>query len=117
MSAYVGDGANRLPGVHNLDAARVFRLALEEGRPGVRYHAVAEEGVPFGSIAEVVGRRLGVPVVSLSPRAARRHFGLYAALPLADAPASSALTREWLGWRPGGPGLLADIDRPEYYVR
>lgn len=105
-----------MPAVHNIDAARVFRLALERGLAGTRYHAVAEEGVAYKDIAEVIGRRLGVPVVSLSPRAARRHFGLYAGLPLADAPASSALTREWLGWHPDGPTLLADIDRPGYYA-
>lgn len=115
LSAYVGDGTNRLPAVHNVDAARVFRLALERGLPGVRYHAVAEEGVPFKDIAKVIGRRLGIPVVSLTPRAARRHFGFYAALAKGDAPASSALTREWLGWTPDGPSLLTDIDRPEYY--
>lgn len=115
VSGYVGDGANRVPAVHNVDAARVFRLALERGLTGVRYHAVGEEGVPFKDIAEVIGRRLGVPVVSMSPRAARRHFGLYAALAGGDAPASSALTRDWLGWRPEGPSLLDDIDRPEYY--
>lgn len=115
VSGYVGDGANRVPAVHNVDAARVFRLALERRLTGVRYHAVGEEGVPFKDIAEVIGRRLGVPVVSMSPRAARRHFGLYAALAGGDAPASSALTRDWLGWRPEGPSLLDDIDRPEYY--
>lgn len=115
VSGYVGDGTNRWPAVHNVDAARVFRLALERGVAGARYHAVAEEGVPFKDVAEIIGRRLGVPVVSLSPRAARRHFRLYAALARGDAAASSALTRDRLGWRPGGPSLLADIDRPEYY--
>ena len=116
-SAYVGDGTNRWPAVHHVAAARVFRLALEHGVPGVRYHAVAEEGVPFRQIAEVIGRRLGVPVVSVSPFAARRQFRLYAPLESGDAPASSLLTREWLGWRPEGPSLLADSDRPEYYDR
>ena len=114
-SGYVGDGSNRLPAVHNLDAARVFRLAIERAVPRGRYHAVAEEGVPFKDIAEVIGRRLGVPVVSLSPRAARAHFGLYTSYARADGPASSALTRDQLGWAPVGPGLLADLDRREYF--
>lgn len=114
-SAYVGEGSNRWPAVHNVDAARVFRLALERGMPGVRYHAVAEEGVPFKQVAEVIGRWLGVPAISLSPLAARRHFGLFAGYAREDGPASSTLTCEWLGWRPEGPSLLADIDRPEYY--
>jgi nucleoside-diphosphate-sugar epimerase len=115
VSGYVGDGGNRWPAVHNVDAARVFRLALEQGLAGARYHAVAEEGVPFKNIAEVIGRRLGVPVVGMAPRAARKHFGLYSSLAQGDAPASSALTRERLGWHPEGPSVIADIDRPEYY--
>ncbi len=116
QSAYVGDGGNRLPAVHNVDAARVFRLAIERGVPGSRYHAVAEEGVPFKEIAEVIGRRLGVPAVSVSSHAARRHFGLYARYAEGDSPASSAITRELLGWQPGGPDLLTDLDRPEYFA-
>ena len=114
-SAYVGDGDNRLPAVHNLDAARVFRLAIERAVPRSRYHAVAEEGVTFRQIAEVLGRRLGVPTVSVSRPAALRHFGLYAGYARGDRPASSTITREQHGWRPGGPGLLADLDRPEYF--
>lgn len=114
-SSYVGDGLNRLPAVHRDDAARVFRLAIERGVPRSRYHAVAEEGVPYRGIAEVIGRRLGVPVVSLSPGAARRHFGVFAAYAAGDGPASSAVTRELLGWHPNGPELLADLDRPEYF--
>lgn len=114
-SGYVGDGANRLPAVHNLDAARVFRLAVERAVPGSRYHAVAEEGVPYLRIAEVIGRRLGVPAASLSPRGARKHFGLFAAYAETDGPASSAVTRDLLGWQPSGPSLLADLDRPQYF--
>ncbi|HEY0261183.1 MAG TPA: SDR family oxidoreductase [Lacisediminihabitans sp.] len=114
-SGYVGDGSNRLPAVHNVDAARVFRLAIERAVPRSRYHAVAEEGVLFKGIAEVIGRRLGVPSVSLSPRAARKHFGLYAAYAEGDRPASSAITREQLDWRPDGPMLLTDLDRSEYF--
>lgn len=116
-SAYAGDGSNRLPAVHNVDAARVFRLAVERALPGSRYHAVSEEGVPYVRIAEVIGRRLDVPVVTLSPRALRRHFGVLAAYVQGDGPASSALTREQLGWTPVGPGVLADLDRPAYFVR
>ncbi|XVU27833.1 SDR family oxidoreductase [Actinoplanes sp. CA-054009] len=114
-SGYAGDGGNRLPAVHNVDAARVFRLAVERGAPRSRYHAVAEEGVPYRDIAEVIGRRLGVPVVSLSPRATRRHFGLYAAYAEGDGPASSAITRRQLDWQPHGPSLLADLDRAAYF--
>ncbi|WP_371778012.1 SDR family oxidoreductase [Streptosporangium subroseum] len=114
-SGYVGDGSNRWPAVHNVDAAQVFRLAMERGVTGSRYHAVAEEGVPYKSVAEIIGRRLGVPAVGMSPRAARRHFGLYAAYARGDGPASSMLTREQLDWTPEGTTLLADIDRPEYF--
>jgi len=116
-SGYVGDGSNRWPAVHNVDAARVFRLAMERGVAGSRYHAVAEEGVPYKSVAEVIGRRVGVPVASMSPGTARRHFGLYASYAQQDGPASSTLTREQLDWVPRGPTLLADIDRPEYFAR
>ncbi|WP_335979725.1 SDR family oxidoreductase [Streptomyces sp. CA2R106] len=118
VSAYVGDGLNRWAAVHNVDAARVYRLAFEraaeQGEPGARYHAVAEEGVPVKAIAEVIGRRLGIPVRSLPPEAAAQHFGAHVHFVQSDAPASSALTRERLGWHPQGPGLLADIARPNY---
>lgn len=116
-AGYVGDGANRMPAVHNVDAATVFRLAAERAVPGSRYHAVAEEGVPYRGIAEVIGRRLGIPTVSLSPLRARRHFGLYAAYAQSDGPASSTITRDQLGWQPSGPKLLDDLDRPEYFRR
>ncbi|MFJ6699479.1 SDR family oxidoreductase [Streptomyces sp. NPDC091272] len=115
-SGYVGQGENRLPAVHHTDAARVFRLAVERGTRAGRYHAVAEEGVPYRSIADIIGRRLGVPVVSMSPLKARRHFGLYTAYAEGDGPASSAATRQLLGWAPEGPGLLEDLDRPEYFT-
>lgn len=115
-SGYAGDGANRLPAVHHVDAARVFRLAIERAVPGSRYHAVAETGVPFRAIAEVIGRRLGVPAVSLGPVASRRRFGLFAAYAESDGPASSTVTRERLGWVPTGPSLLDDLDRPEYFL-
>lgn len=116
-SFFVGDGSNRWPAVHNVDAARVFRLAMERGVAGSRYHAVAEEGIPYRSVAEVIGRRLGVPAVSVPPRSARRHFGVYAPYARTDGPASSVVTREQLGWTPQGPALLADIDRPEYFAQ
>ena len=112
VSAYVGDGLNRWPAVHRLDAAPLYRLALEKGEAGARYHAVDEEGIALREIAEAIGRGLNVPVVALSPEEAAQHFGFLGYFVGADCPASSALTREWLGWRPTAqPGLLADLDR------
>jgi nucleoside-diphosphate-sugar epimerase len=115
VSAYVGDGSNRWPAVHVLDAARLYRLALEKLETGARYHAVAEEGVPMRDIAEVVGRGLKVPVISLSPEEAPAHFGWLAAFAGRDLPASSALTRRRLGWQPAGPGLIADLEHMRYH--
>jgi len=114
-SAFVGEGLNRWSAVHRLDAAVVYRLALEKGLPPGRYHAVAEEGVPFKEIAGVIGRRLGVPVVSKSPEEAGGHFGWFAHFAAIDCPASSALTRERLGWRTTQPDLIADLDHPRYF--
>jgi nucleoside-diphosphate-sugar epimerase len=114
VSAYVGDGLNRWPAVHVLDAARLYRLALEKAEAGARYHAVAEEGVPVREIAEVVGRGLKVPVVGLSPEDAGEHFGWLAMFVGFDMPASSALTQKQLGWRPTGPGLISDLNRMRY---
>lgn len=111
VSAYPGDGMNRWPGVHRLDAARLYRLAMEQGATEAAYHGVAEEGVPVRHIAEVIGRRLGLPVESREPG----HFGWFAGFAAIDTPASSARTREGLGWEPTGPGLLADIDQPGYF--
>ena len=110
VSAYIGDGRNRWPAAHVLDTARLYRLALEKGAGG-RYHAVAEEGVPVRDIAEVIGRRLQLPVVSKTPAQAAEHFGWLGMFASLDCPASSALTRERLGWRPVGPGLIADLER------
>jgi nucleoside-diphosphate-sugar epimerase len=111
VSAYVGDGLNRWPAVHLLDAAPVYRLALEKGTPGARYNAVAEEGVSAREIAEAIGRGLNIPVVSLSPEQAAAHFGWMAMFAAMDMPASSKLTQERLGWHPTQTtGLIADLD-------
>jgi nucleoside-diphosphate-sugar epimerase len=114
VSAYVGDGLNRWPAAHVLDVARLYRLAVEKQEAGARYHAVAEEGVPVRDIAEVVGRGLKVPVVSLSPEQAPAHFGWLAAFVGFDMPASSAQTQERVGWHPAGPGLIADLEQMRY---
>jgi nucleoside-diphosphate-sugar epimerase len=114
-AAYIGDGLNRWPGVHRLDAARLYRLAIEKGVESGPYHAVADEGVPFRQIAEVIGRRLGVPVVSMTAAEAAGYFGWLARFAGMDAPASSQRTRAALGWRPEQPGLIADIDQPGYF--
>ncbi len=116
VSAYVGAGLNRWPAVHRLDAAHLYKLALEKGLPGARYHAVAEEGVPMREIAEVIGRGLKLPVVSQSPEEAAGHFGWLATFAGLDMPASSALTQEQLGWHPTGPGMIADLEQMRYLV-
>ncbi len=115
VSAYIGDGMNRWASVHRLDAAHLYRLALENGTAGARYHAVADEGVPFRDIAAVIGHRLNVPVVSLSPADAAKHFTWFANFAAFNVPASSPRTRELLGWRPQQDGLIADIDHPRYF--
>ena len=116
VSAYVGDGLNRWPAVHLLDAAPLYRLALEKGKAGARYNAVAEEGVPLREIAEAIGRGLKLPVVSMSSEEAGEHFGWLAPFVGFDIPASSALTQERLGWHPTAqPGMIDDLDHMRYF--
>lgn len=109
-SAYPGDGANRWPGVHRRDAAKLYRLALERNAEFAVYHATAEEGVPFKDIAGVIGRKLNLPLVGVTGDDIEKHFGWFAHFSQLSAPSSSAKTRATLGWEPGEPGLLADID-------
>ncbi len=115
VSAYVGDGLNHWPAVHRLDAARLYRLALEKGTAGARYHGVTDEGVVFRDIARVIGRHLNVPVVSKSTEEAADHFGWMSHFAGIDCPASSAETQRELGWRPTHPALIADIGRRTYF--
>ena len=114
-SAYVGDGLNRWPAVHRRDAAKLYRLALESGGAQPCYHGNAEEGVPFKEIAAVIGRRLNLPVVAKNSAEAAEHFGWFAHFAALDNPTSSARTRQATGWQPTRPGLIADLDRPEYF--
>jgi nucleoside-diphosphate-sugar epimerase len=116
-SAYVGDGSNRWPGVHRLDAARLFRLALEEAPAASVLHAVADEGVPTREIAAVIGRHLGLPVVAVPRDEATEHFGWLGRFFATDLAASSALTQQLLGWEPVHPGLIADLDAGHYFLR
>lgn len=115
-SGYLGDGANRWPAVHTLDAGRVYRLALEKAPAGSRLHAVGDEGVALRVLAEAIGRRLGVPAAAVTPEQAQARFGFIASLVGLDIPASGARTRELLDWRPTHPGLLADLDLDHYFA-
>src|SRR5713226_2411158 len=115
VSAFIGDGLNRWPGVHRLDAAHLYRRVLEKGSAGATYHGVADEGVPTREIAEAIGRGLNVPVVSKSHEAAADHFGWIARFFGIDGPASSALTQERLGWRPVQPGIIVDLNAEHYF--
>ena len=115
VSGYIGDGTNRWPAVHRLDSARLFRLAVEAAPAGSVLHAVADEGISIRDIAEVIGRHLDIPVVSIAPEDAGEHFTWLAGFLAIDSPASSALTRELLGWQPTQPGLIADLDQGHYF--
>jgi nucleoside-diphosphate-sugar epimerase len=115
VSAYVGDGRNRWPAVHRLDAAHLYRLAIEKGTVATRYHGVADEGIPTREIAEVIGRHLNVPVVSKSREEAANHFGWIGHFFGIDGPASSVQTQAQLGWRPVQPGLIADLNADHYF--
>jgi nucleoside-diphosphate-sugar epimerase len=115
VSGYVGDGANRWPAVHTLDAARLYLLALESAPAGTRLHGVADEGVPFRHIAEVIGRRLNLPTASIDPQQAGAHFGFLGMLAGLDNPTSNALTRDLLGWEPAHVGLIDDLTHGHYF--
>ena len=115
VSAYIGDGSNRWPAVHQLDAARLFRLALEKGDSGAVYHGVADEGVPFRDIAGIIGRHLNLPVLSITSEEAAAHFGWLSFAASTDNPTSSALTQERLGWQPVHPALIPDLEQGHYF--
>jgi nucleoside-diphosphate-sugar epimerase len=117
LSGYLGDGSNRWPAAHRTDAARLFRLAVERAPAGAALHAVAEEGVVIGEVAEVIGRHLELPVGPVAEERADQHFGFLAWPLRIDGPTSSAETRELLGWQPTGPGLLADLEAGHYFSR
>jgi nucleoside-diphosphate-sugar epimerase len=115
VSAWVGDGQNRWPAVHRLDAARLYRLALERGVAGARYHGVAEEAVSLREIAVAIGRHLGLPATGIPSQAAAGHFGWFAHFAALDSPASGLRTQQALDWQPRQPGLLADLDGAAYF--
>jgi nucleoside-diphosphate-sugar epimerase len=115
VSGYIGDGANRWPAVHRFDAAELFCLAVTDAPAGSTLHGIADEGLPIRAVAEVIGRHLDVPVVSIAPDDAAEHFSWLAGFIGADSPASNTLTRELLGWEPTHPGLLADLDEGHYF--
>ena len=115
VSGYIGDGSNRWPAVHRLDAAHLFRLAVEQAPAGSTLHAVADEGVPIHAIAEVIGRHLDVPVAAIAAEDAAAHFTWLASFLALDSPASSTLTRELLRWQPTQPGLIEDLEKGHYF--
>jgi nucleoside-diphosphate-sugar epimerase len=115
FAAYIGDGLNRWPSVHRLDAAKLFRLVLEKGSAGAKYHAVADEGVKIRDIAEVIGKHLNVPVVSQTPEEAAGHYGFLAFILSMDNYTSSKWTQEQLGWSPSQPALIPDLDATHYF--
>lgn len=115
VSAYIGNGLNRWSAVHREDAAVLYRLALENTVAGARFHGAAEEGIPFKTIAEVIGQQLNIPVISQSPEEAAVHFGWFISFAGLDCPASSKLTRERLNWHPAHTGLIADMEQSDYF--
>jgi nucleoside-diphosphate-sugar epimerase len=115
VSGYIGDGSNRWPAVHRLDAAHLFRLGLEKAPAGSVLHAIADQGVPIRDVADVIGRHLNLPVVSIAPEDAGKHFTWLASFLGLDSPASSELTRELLGWQPTQPGLIEDLEKGHYF--
>jgi nucleoside-diphosphate-sugar epimerase len=115
FSAYIGDGSNRWPAVHRLDAARLFRLALEAAPAGSKLDGVGDEGIPFRVIADVIGRHLNLPVVSITREEAEAHFGFLGAIAALDIPRSSVQTQELLSWRPVHPTLIADLEQGDYF--
>jgi nucleoside-diphosphate-sugar epimerase len=115
VSAFVGEGTNRWPGVHRLDAATLFRMALEGAPAGSRLHGVGDEGVTLRDIAGAIGRGLDLPVVSITADEASEHFGFFSLVVPLDNPTSSALTQQRLGWRPANPGLIADLRARRHY--
>ncbi len=115
VSGYIGDGANRWPAVHRLDAARLFRLAVESAPPGTVLHGIGDEGIPIRDLAELIGRHLDLPAVSVAREDADEHFGWLAMFLGRDIPASSAVTREQFGWEPEQPGLIADLEAGHYF--
>ncbi|HEY4274687.1 MAG TPA: SDR family oxidoreductase [Rhizomicrobium sp.] len=115
VAGYLGDGGNRWSAAHRLDVARLYRLALEKGRAGTSYHAVADEGVTARDIAEILGRHLNLPVAAIPTQNAAAHFGTMAMFAGKDGAASSALTQQWLEWKPTQIGMIADISRPGYF--
>jgi nucleoside-diphosphate-sugar epimerase len=116
ISAYPGDGANRWPAVHRLDAAHLYRLALEDAPAGTRLHGIGDEGVPVRDIAEVIGLHLKLPVTAISPEEAFDHFGFLGPIFSLDVPASSTVTQKQMDWQPRQPGLIADLDEGHYFI-
>ena len=116
VSGYAGDGSNRWPAVHTRDAARAYRLALESAPAGTRIHAVADAGVPFREIAEVIGRQLGVPTTSIPAEELAEHFSFLGGFVTLDNPVSAELTRQLLGWEPTHVGLIEDLEDRHYFT-
>lgn len=117
VSAYVGEGTNRWPAIHRLDAAHLFRLALEKGAVGARYNGIGDEGIPVREIAEVIGRQLRLPVVSIPPEEAASHFDWMGRFIVFDSPATSVKTQEQLDWQPTHPGLIDDLNMGHYFAK